>query len=354
MSPAAPASQPHVPAWPAPRLHALQVEELFRFAGTSAAFSFLGALLTLGVLFEAGGSRSAATVWFLAATAIAVARAFIVVFYRRRDPAADPTRFADAYTASNFAAGLLFGTLGTVLFPPGPPHAQLFVFMVIMCFVAGSVTAYAPVRFCHDALSIPATFPTALYLFFARDGVHWYAGLAALFFCVAIVYYAHQLHRHFERGFLAQIERDDLLAVQQALQEKARLENRDLAHRVAVRGVRAEDASGRAERLEALFERSPLPQVECDAAGHIVVANPAAGRFFGLPPAAMAGQPLSVFVSHLSPAAAAESSPHSLPVRALLPRGGVSCTASITPWALPGGPRGFAVTLSGLPATAPA
>lgn len=353
MTPSAPAAAPT--SWPAPRLHALQVEELFRFAGNSAAFSFLGALLTLGVLLEVGTSRAGAALWFLAATAIAVARALTIFFYRRRDATADPRRFADAFIVSNFASGLLFGSLGTVLFPSGPVYAQLFVFMVIICFVAGSVTAYSPVRFAHDALSIPATIPTALYLFFARDGVHWFAGLAALFFCLAIVHYARQLHLHLERGFLARIERDDLLALQQALREKAQLENDDLAHRVAMRGVRAAQASIRAERLEALFERSPLPQLECDAAGTIVVANPAAERLFGMPAGSMAGQPIAVFVSQISPAAAAEATPHSMAVKALLPRGGgLPCTASVTPWVLPGGPRGFAVTLSGLPATAPA
>lgn len=145
------------------------------------------------------------------------------------------------------------------------------------------------------------------------------------------------------------------MALQQALQEKTRIENRELAHRVAVRGVRAEDASGRAERLETLFERSPLPQLECDAAGNVVVANPAAGRLFGMPPALMCGQPLSVFVSHVAPAAAIDAHPRSLPVQAVVAGGTpLSCTASITPWAVPGGPRGFAVALSGLPANAPA
>ena len=355
MSPAQPATPTGGPSGPTPRLHALQVEEMFRFAGNSAAFSFLGALLTLGVLFEIGTSRTAATLWFLAATSIAVARGFIVFFYRRRDASAEPRRFADAFIASNFAAGLLFGALGTVLFPPGPVYAQLFVFMVIICFVAGSVTAYAPVRFAHEALAIPATIPTALHVFFARDGVHWYAGLAALFFSAAIVYYGRQLHQHLARGFLARIELDDLLALQQVLQEKARLENRDLAHRVAVRGVRAEDAAVRAERLEALFERSPLPQVECDASGHVVVANSAAARLFGVPREVMVGQPISVFIAHISPAAASEASPHNLPVEAILPRGAsVECTASVTPWAAPGGARGFGIVLSGVPATVPA
>jgi PAS domain-containing protein len=340
--------------WPAPRVRMLQIDELFRFAAVSAAFSFLGALLTLGVLFQVGVNRTAAALWFFAATGINVARAFIIFFYRRREPNADPSQYADAFVVTNFAAGVLFGVLGTVLFPAGPAYAQLFVLMVIICFVAGSVTAYAPVRFAHAALSIPATFPTAFYLFFVRDGMHWFAGLAALFFCLAIVYYARQLHRHLEGAFIAQIERDDLLALQQALQDKVRLENRELAHRVAVRGVRAEDAAVRAERLESMFHNSPLPQFECDASGHVVTANPAAARTFAVPVEAMVGEPIAVFVSGISVHAAADAAPHSVPAEARLPAGQAhACTASLTPWALPGGPRGFAVLLSGLPSLEP-
>src|SRR5688572_23888880 len=285
-------------SWPAPRLRVLQVEELFRFAAVSAGYSFLGAVLSLGVLFEAGVDRRAATLWFLGATAVAVFRGLVVFFYRRRDPRADLSLWPQLVISGNLAAGILWGLLGTVLFPEGPVYAQLLVFMVVICFVAGSVTAYAPIRGAHEALSIPAAIPTAVYLFFLRDGVHLYAGAAALFFCFAILYYSRQLHVHLERGFLAQIERDDMLAVSHAVREKVQMENRDLAHRVAMRGVRAESLAGRAERLEAQFEGSPLPQFDCDVDGVIVAVNAAAARLLAKG-GELVGRPIADFIPGL-------------------------------------------------------
>ena len=41
-------------SWPEPRVRALQVEEIYRFAPTATAFSYFGALITLGVLIEIG------------------------------------------------------------------------------------------------------------------------------------------------------------------------------------------------------------------------------------------------------------------------------------------------------------
>lgn len=338
-----------VARWPAPRLRALQVQELFRFAAPSAAYSFVGSLLTLGVLFESGADRRAATLWFMLATTVAFFRALVIFFYRRREPGGDLARWPRLVIAGNLAAGMLWGALGTLLFPAGPLYAQLLVLMVIICFVAGSVTAYAPVRFAHDALSLPATIPTAVYLFFVRDGVHVYAGVAALLFCAAIVYYARQLHAHLEASFLAQIERDDLLSISHAVREKVQLENRDLAHRVAVRGVRAESAANRAERLETLFEHSPLPQFDCDAAGTIVAVNAAAARLLGATAGELAGKPLADFV----PGVVAETTAHSQRAEAKRPGGAAfACTASVTPFALASGVRGFSVVLSGLPSVA--
>src|SRR5678815_3013877 len=135
--------------------------------------------------------------------------------------------------------------------------------MVIICFVGGSVTAYAAVRGAHEALSIPATLPTTVYLFFIHDGVHLWAGILGLFFCFAIVYYARKLNGLLEVNFRVQLERDDLITLTSMLNQKLERENRDLAHRVAVRGASVESARARADRLEALFDRSPLPQIEC-------------------------------------------------------------------------------------------
>jgi PAS domain S-box-containing protein len=258
--------------------------------------------------------------------------------------------------AANFLAGVQWGVLGTVLFPDTPGYLQLFTLMVIICFVAGSVTAYAAVKGAHEAMSIPATIPTTIYIFFIYQGQHFYAGALGLFFCFAIVYYARRLHYFLEENFRVQLERDDLLTLTSMLNQKLERENRDLVHRVAVRGASVESARDRAERLEALFERSPLPQIECDAQGNVVTCNPAAERLFGLPHDELVGRPLSMLlaipgseVQSLAYATRAET----FAVEARARQGlKLQCSASFTPLSGSEDRRpGFGVILSGIPLT---
>ena len=63
-----------------------QVAEVFRYAGTAAAFSYFGALLTFGVLVDTGDLRRGA-IWFLYATVITCMRFAVVFAYKRRDRA---------------------------------------------------------------------------------------------------------------------------------------------------------------------------------------------------------------------------------------------------------------------------
>jgi PAS domain S-box-containing protein len=336
------------------RLLGLQVAEVYRFAPTAAAFSFFGALITLGVLIEIGDTRRAA-LWFFYATAVTFCRALLIVAYRRRPGNSDPRKWATGTVATNALAGVQWGVLGTVLFPSTPVYAQLFAFMVIICFVAGSTTAYSAVRGAHAALAIPATLPTAAYVFFVHDGVHLYAGIAALFFCFAIFYYAGKLHRHHDASLRLQIERDDLAALSAVLNRKLEQEKSDLVHRAAVRTAAAETAREEAARLVALFERSPLPQLRCDANGGIVAANGAAQRLFGRNRGQLLGSPMASLLAG-SGASGARFSEVTLPeivaVNVVGPDGGkLACTASLTPLPPVEGRRaGFGVVLTGVPA----
>jgi len=78
----------------------LQVEELFRFAGTAAGFSYFGALLTLGVLIDTG-EVARGSIWFLWATAVTMFRFATLVAYHRRDPKSDPTPWQTCWPASS-------------------------------------------------------------------------------------------------------------------------------------------------------------------------------------------------------------------------------------------------------------
>jgi PAS domain S-box-containing protein len=140
------------------------------------------------------------------------------------------------------------------------------------------------------------------------------------------------------------------------LNQKLERENRDLAHRVAVRGASVESARERADRLEALFDRSPLPQIECDNEGKVITCNPAAERLFGLPHDELVGRPLSMLlaipgneVKELAHATRSET----FAVEARARQGmKLQCSASFTPLPETEGRRpGFGVVLTGIPLT---
>lgn len=338
--------------WPEPRVRALQVDEIYRLAPTAAGFSYLGALLTLGVLIE-GGDIGRGSVWFLWATAVTCFRFMVAIAYRRRDRRGDCAIWARLMIAGNFLAGIQWGVLGTLLFPESGSYRQIFTIMVITCFVGGSLPAYASVKWAHEALAVPATLPTAINLFFVQDGVHAFAGITALFFCFAIVYYARKLTRHVEERFRLEVERDELLEVSRVLNEKLEQENRELAHRAAVRGMSVENARERAGRLETLFENSPLPQLECDVAGRVVTCNPAAERLFGRAHEQLVGTPFASLLAGpyaSTKAFAGAQQPITIEVE-LATRGGaiVACAASFAPLpAREGRSPGFGIILSGL------
>jgi len=332
------------------RLLALQVEEVYSLAPTAAAFSYFGALLTLGVLVEIGNAVGGG-IWFLYVSAVTFFRAFLFIAYRRRAAGTDVRRFAHGMLVANVLAGVQWGLLGTAFFPAGPVYAQLFTLMVIICFIAGSTTAYAALRGAHEALSIPATIPTSLYVFFFHDGAHWYAGIAALFFCFAIVHYAGQLHRSLAAASRLQMERDELARITQALNAKLVAEKSELAHRAAVRGASAESARDEAARLLALFESSPLAQLECDSNGAIIASNAAAQRLFGRARADLSGAPVTGLLTGAHDwgflHGAAERSVH---VDLKTPRGPLACTLSVTPLpAAPGQRPGFGLVVTGVP-----
>jgi PAS domain S-box-containing protein len=117
--------------------------------------------------------------------------------------------------------------------------------------------------------------------------------------------------------------------------------------------VTVDSARDRAERLEAIFEHSPLPRIECDSRGDVIMCNPAAERLFGMRHTQLAGRPLSSLLA-LTEAELRALAEHprveTIDAEAHAHGGHrVNCTASITPFPAVSGRRaGFDVVLSGI------
>lgn len=282
-----------------PSVRALQIEEVFRFAGNAAAFSYVGAIFTFLVLWDTG-DFGRGSVWFVWATGVTLFRFMTVLSYRRREPGSDPEFWARLVILANFLAGIQWGALGTILFPVEHGYRELFTVMVITCFVGGSLTSYSAISGAHQALALPAILPPAFFLFFFQNGIHLWAGVTAFLFCGTVVYYSVLLNRHLAERFKMQVQFEDLLRVSGGVTERLTIENRELAHKAAVRSASMETARGEAERLFAHFLRSPLPMIECDGQAAIVLCNAAAERLLGGREADLKGHPLH---QHLVPVA---------------------------------------------------
>ena len=173
-------------------IEALQVAEIYRNLGVSAVAAFFGTLLCIAVFFE-DGLRAPHILWLAYGTFVAALRLGVCWLHRNRASSGwnlAPAQWARLAVLGNFLAGIQWGLLGTWLYPDDPGYRQAFTMMVITCFVGGSVTAYAPVRWAHPALALPATLPPTAYIFFIHSGVHPMAGFTALFFVAMIIYYA--------------------------------------------------------------------------------------------------------------------------------------------------------------------
>jgi PAS domain S-box-containing protein len=262
-------------------LRVMQVEELYDFAPAATSFSYFGAFLTFGVLMDTGDTR-AGLFWFCLATATTLYR-FVVIwgYENRRGSAAVPDLWANLVIVGNLFAGIQWGILGTFLFPAEHGYREIFTMMVITCFVGGSVTSYASVKWAHPALALPAAVPPAIYMFYVQDGVHAYAGAAALFFAFAIVYYALKLNRHIEDRLRLIIENRDLLDQVTIANDSLTRENQQLAHRAEVRRRRVQLTRNEAQLMAEHFQRTPLPMLECDAGYRLLSWNEAAEKLFG-------------------------------------------------------------------------
>ncbi|MEP7154243.1 MAG: PAS domain-containing protein [Betaproteobacteria bacterium] len=263
------------------RLLAKQVNELFFFAPAAVAFSFIGSIATV-IVFHDTGELQNGLYWFLYATIVMFFRAVVAFGYHQQTrPVADPGYWARLMLVGNVLAGVQWGIIGTVLFPDNHNYRELFTVLVLTSYVAGSITAFSPVKWVHFALAVPAAVPPTIYIFFLRDGTNWIGGGMAMFFIFCVLFFSHKQYQIIEYRLKVELENEELLA--RSLQSNSTLShsNQELKTRTEYEQRAKREASTRADLLASHVAQTLLPIAECDRHLNVVEWNAAAENALG-------------------------------------------------------------------------
>jgi len=259
-----------------------QTAELYRLMPASTAFAYVGAFLTFLMLASTGDLQRGAY-WFAFASSIMLFRVLTMMEYRHHanDRGNSPTTWKWLAIFMNFLAGVKWGLLGTVLFVEAPLYRVTFTVIVVVSYVGGSIVSYAPVRFAHAALALPAVIPATIYLFFVGEQANLIAGVAALFMVVALIVTAEVQYRLVRARLLFEIENDARVRAVEVENNTLGVDLRKLTHRAEVIKRSQIEARRRADTLSHHMQNTLLPVIECDQRGRIVEWNEAATAAFG-------------------------------------------------------------------------
>ena len=258
-----------------------QVEELYDAAPTVVIFSFVGSIITLAVLAQTG-DLGRGLYWFAFSTFVMLIRGTAVWMYRQQaKPLADAAIWAQLIVVGNFLAGVQWGLLGTVLFSSANIYRELFTLMVIVGFVGGSVTPFAPVKWAHPALSIPAALPPVIYIFFIDGGAQWLPGIMAMFFIFTVIFFGLRHHQTVTKRLIVELRYKALLASMGESNSQLGHQNSELKYRTEIVKRAQLEASSNAAILARHVDRTLLPVIECDANFAVVSWNAAAAHVLG-------------------------------------------------------------------------
>ncbi len=275
------------------RLLLKQVAELFFFTPAAISFSFIGSIVTVAVFYDTGELQKGLW-WFVLATIVMFFRTVVTYAYRtQKKPVAHPEKWATLMIVGNIFAGIQWGLIGTLLFPAAHNYRELFTVLAITSYVAGSITAFSPVKWAHLAFAIPASIPPAIYIFFMRDGMNFLSGGMALFFIFCVLYFSHKQHQIVEHRLKVELKNEDLLARSLESNSSLSISHSELRFKTENERRALRESNSRVALLGTHVARTLVPIAECDRDSNVLEWNAAAESLFGVRFKELKGQPLT-------------------------------------------------------------
>ena len=224
------------------------------------------------------GARLAA--WLLAVAIVALARYWLIAYYRAAPQAHGTRVWAQYYAVATLAAGSVWGASALWLFPAALVP-QVFLFFLLTAMTAAAVVSFAAIFPVALAFVIPVLAPLALRLSLAGGRWHHAMGLVAVLFMVAMLLTARRIERTIATSLKLRFENRTLVARLQ--DEKTAIQglNEELRREIAARSRAAEELQERETYIRAVLEHVEEGIVTVDHEGCLRSLNREALRIFG-------------------------------------------------------------------------
>jgi PAS domain S-box-containing protein len=171
--------------------------------------SIIVALIPIAVTWWAirdANSRSVAWGWLAAVFMLTVVRLAICILYRRSKISADQSHYwGRIFFALTFTYGLLWGCVGTLLFPLDRPDLQAVVVATIAGMSAGTLSTLGVIDVMFMAFFVPAVLPFTIYQFYLGSEGHLLLGFVGAAFLVGMIGNSREISRNAKENIAARL-----------------------------------------------------------------------------------------------------------------------------------------------------
>jgi diguanylate cyclase (GGDEF)-like protein len=213
-------------ASPDPRILIPQIEQSFRQLPISLIVNLVNGLILAAVLWDATSTPIVLT-WLLLLIAVTGGRYLTLRAFRKAMPRneLELAVWTNYFVAGAFAAGVVWGASGVLLFHPGSFPHQVVLAFVLGGMVAGALPLLSSVRHAYWYFTIPAVVPISIRLLSVGDPMHLVMGLMIAIFGIAMLASSTNVHRLFRDSERLRRELRSSIELGQALENLVRLDS---------------------------------------------------------------------------------------------------------------------------------
>lgn len=281
----------------AEQIYAEQVRYLYHLSRPA----YFGSLINAGIITLALSDiepRARLMGWLGGVLTVTLMRYLLYRSFLKKAPDAKQIRpWARRFLIGVGAMGVLWGALGTLLYPAhSVPHQFLVIFLVAGMSGAAMIVL-APLREAILTFVTPALLPLIVMVFLQGTLLHYFMGVLILVFLGVMLGGAPIISGMISESLHIKYENSGLIRRLSEAHAQSERVNVQLSEHIAGQQHTAEQLRQASQKFKALINASPLAIVVRDAGGMIERWNPAAERIFGWSEAEVLGRSVAWYPS---------------------------------------------------------